>query len=247
MTSEPRRAPAAATETLESGEDLILLTGAPGSKWSGVAHAISFADQINNSDVRLDRSYPATRAPLHFGNYFGPGMEYGKDFDHLETLSKSELLAQFRLPFAAPGGVRLLKSHLFARHLTFLAAMLPKAHFVLVYRKDEECLDWWLEAGGFSITFPDYSWYREVENMRAQIAADNRAILQFVEQRGLRLSRLRSLRPLFDALGLTLSRTKLARLGASDFERQHGFGISDPEELERHLHSRARLARLAFC
>jgi hypothetical protein len=162
---EARALPGGPAEPTEAGEDLIFLTGAPGSKWSTIAHAISFADQINNSDVRPDRSYSGNRAPLHFGNYFGPGMEYGNDFDRLDELPKADLLEQLRLPYSEPGGIRLLKSHLFSRHLPYLKAIFPRARFVLVYRTDDECLDWWLEAGGFSISFPDYSWYREIDRL----------------------------------------------------------------------------------
>ena len=215
----------------EDGGDLIFLTGAPGSKWSPIGHALSFARDINVSDRAEHRSYEVDGAALHFGSYFGPGMEHGRHFDALDQIGKADLLSELSRPYSEAGGVKLLKSHMFARHLEHLCQLFPEARFVLVYRSDDDCLDWWTEAGGFDISFPDYSWYREVETMRAQIALDNAAILEFAERHGLRLARRRSLAPLLEALELELEPDRLGAAGA-------------PEEVAAALHAQARLARI---
>lgn len=230
----------------EDGADVIFVTGAPGSRWSAVAHAVSFADQINRSDSASGRVYARHGKALHFGNYFGPGMGYGDNFDHLDRLSRRELLHEFSRPYADPGGTKLLKSHMFARHLRFLGETFPRARFILAYRPDKACLDWWLEAGGFRISYPDYSWYREVDNMRRQIAVDNHSILEFARANGLRLVQRRTLKPLLSGLGLSFSRGRLGELAAMGADQSLGIASTDPEEIEQLLHARARLCRLAY-
>jgi Sulfotransferase family len=231
--------------TGSAGEDFVFVTGAPGSKWSAIAHAISYADGINNSDVTLSRKYAEVGAPMHFGNYFGPGMEFGNDFDRLEELSREEIERELRRPYSKPGGRLLLKSHLFSRHLGLLAEMFPGARFVLVHRDDDACLDWWLEAGGFDIVFPDYSWYRELDSMRAQIALDNEGIRRLAEERGVPLARRRSFKPLFEALGLSYSAERIAELASTEFERRYGLA-QEGAPTEAELHAYARLADLSW-
>ena len=52
---------------------------------------------------------------------------------------------------------------------------------VLVYRHDEDCYNWWKEAGGWDITYPDYSWYKDDDTIKSQIALQNHAIKKFVD------------------------------------------------------------------
>jgi hypothetical protein len=206
------------------GANIIFVAGAPGSKWSAIAHAVMYADGINTSDLNIERSHQTKSSALHFGNYFGPGMEFGEGFADLTAYSKSELMAEFSAPFQELCGVMILKSHLFSRHLPYLAKTFPKARFLLVHRSDQECLKWWTEAGGFSISFPDYAWYGNTARMAQQIALDNAGILAFAETRGIKLTRHRSMKPCLDALGLTYSMTNIKRVSELDFERRFGFG-----------------------
>jgi len=43
-------------------------------------------------------------------------------------------------------------------------------------------MDWWLEAGGWDITYPDYSWYKDDETMFARICEQNQLILDFAQK-----------------------------------------------------------------
>lgn len=223
-----------ATDASTGGDRYIFITGAPGSKWSVIARAISEADEIDNSDSSVERAYGAHAKLHHFGNYFGPGMEFGADFDSLDKLGKEDIVRELEAPFAAPHGRLLLKSHMFARHLPLLRRLFPQANFVLVYRSDAACVKWWVAAGGFSIAFPDYSWYGEMEALKQQIAVDNAAILAFCESMGLRLSRYRKLDALAAALGLTFSRDVLTPRAGEEAP------AGEP------LHRSASLARLAW-
>jgi len=222
------------------GRRLIFVTGAPGSKWSAISHAVMYAEGVNTSDLRMARAQKDT--PLHFGNYFGPGMEHGDRFANLPSLSREELLAEFALPYQNTDGILLLKSHLFSRHLPLLKEYFPLARFLLVHRTNKQCLTWWKAAGGFRISFPDYTWYEDSENMAEQIALDNRGIEEFARQQGKTLRRHQSLAPVLDALNMRYLSTRTAELGATEFEIKFGFGGRSAEEIEADCHATARLA-----
>lgn len=228
------------------GRDLIFVTGAPGSKWSALAHALAYCDGVDNSDVAEARTYGGDRRTSHFGNYFGPGMEFGDDFDRVDRLTREELLQAFSLPYAGTGGTKLIKSHMFAAHLPALLDMFPAARAIVVHRSDRACLRWWLEAGGFGISFPDYTWYGDEDGMAAQIARDNTGIVDFVSRAGLRLRRYRSMAPIVTQLGLRYSRAGVIAYAATEWERRYGLGDADTfEDIMAALDARARLAQVA--
>jgi hypothetical protein len=193
------------------GRDFVFVAGAPGSKWSTVAYGLTFCEGVDTTDVDATRRYLAVPSTRHVGSYFGPGMEYGQDFDRLGERDPDSLFAELVRPFRAPG-TKILKSHLFSRHLDHLERCFPAARFAVAHRSDDACLEWWLQAGGFDISYPNYAWYREADNMRAQIALDNRAIEDAVASRGIRLSKRRSLSPLLHELGMRLPNAGLTEL-----------------------------------
>jgi hypothetical protein len=194
------------------GEDLILATGAPGSGWSGGLRTLSFADEINNSDLNAEKLYfgPGARGH-HFGTYFGPGEQCGGRFDRLNELSKEEIVAELRKPFAHFGGVKIIKSHQFAYHLDYLVSLFPAARIVCFFREtDELTFDWWHKCGGWSISHPKYDWYHDDERMKRQIAMENAAIKRFVTRNAMRvLNTVFDARTVFSALGLTFTKDSL--------------------------------------
>ncbi len=227
------------------GSDIVFVAGAAGSKWSAIAHALMYAEGINVSDLDLDRSHEGEGRALHFGNYFGPGMEFGEGFVDLSTFSREDLLREFAAPYREPGGIKLLKSHFFSRQLPYLVQTFPKARFVLIHRPDAACLDWWQQAGGFSISFPDYSWYGTMDGMAAQIAIDNQGVAAFAAARNARLVRHRSLAPVLARLGLRYTPDTTRRVAELPFERRFGFGGQPIETIEATCHATARLASIA--
>ena len=44
---------------------------------------------------------------------------------------------------------------------------------------DEASFDWWMQAGGFDISYPNYDWYGDENGMRKEIAQQNKLILDF--------------------------------------------------------------------
>lgn len=231
--------------TLISGERLVFVAGAPGSKWSAVAHALSYADDMNLSDRSKGREYAG--AAKHVGAYFGPGLEFGDRFHQLDTWSKSDLLSEFTKPYEYPSqGRLLLKAHLFSRHLPFLAEMFPSARFVLAHREDDACLKWWLAAGGFQISYPDYSWYQDEDRMRTEIATDNEGIKAFAESLGVKLARRRSMEPVLKALSTRYSPDRIREVASTEVEQRFGLGEGSVDDVVARCHAAARLAAIAI-
>ena len=81
-----------------TGKDLILATGAPGSRWSGTLRMLTANVNVNSTDESPERYYDhvavnpqtgktATRG-WHRGAYWGPDHEFGKHFDKINEMSK---------------------------------------------------------------------------------------------------------------------------------------------------------------
>ena len=55
----------------------------------------------------------------------------------------------------------------------------------MCWRPDKVCYDWWHEAGGWDISWPNYGWYENNNKMWEEICCQNRAILEFVYKNNL--------------------------------------------------------------
>jgi len=145
----------------------ILFTGAPGSKWSSVAENIYRSPDIDRSDSTSARAYKKD-VVKHQGAYFDPGMEFDNGRDNWDR------------PFSGTGR-RIIKSHTFAHQLDELKTL--GYPIVLVYRSHLECYDWWMQAGGFGITYPNYrDYYKDPENMWTEIKRQNVDIKIFIQK-----------------------------------------------------------------
>ena len=143
----------------------ILFTGAPGSKWSSVAANIYRSADIDQTDSASERTY-INNTVRHTGSYFDPGMEFNNTRDNWD------------LPFSGKGK-RIIKSHTFAHDLDELKTLgFP---IVMVYRNDIECFNWWNDAGGFDITYPNYSYFKDQDTMWAHIQSENKDTMHFIK------------------------------------------------------------------
>lgn len=145
------------------------MTGAPGSKWSGVARSIHGSISIDNTDASTERNYSSNTAAhaMHSGAYWDPGMEFGTD------------QSEWDKPFSGTG-TRLIKSHTFAHELEALKEL--GYPIIMVYRNDYECMNQWFNAGGFNITYPNYKpYYKNSGNMWLQIKKQNSDIMDFIQ------------------------------------------------------------------
>jgi hypothetical protein len=169
------------------GEDLILLVGTPGSKWSSVHRILSCSSDINQTEKTHKRTWgrKTTNAGQdytignHRGVYWGPFNEYGHNFDRLNTLTKEDIVNEFMQPFDDWTKTKIIKSHWFAYHLDFLHNVFPKAAFVSCYAPDDECNYWWKKVGGWGLPFPSYRWYENDNRMLDSIKEENSRILKF--------------------------------------------------------------------
>jgi len=169
------------------GEDLILLIGTPGSKWSSVHRILSCSDDINQTEKSDKRSWGRKitngnkeyTIGNHRGVYWGPHNEYGHKFDKINTLSKQEIINEFMQPFENWDKIKIIKSHWFAYHLDFLHNIFPKATFISCYAADDDCYYWWKKVGGWGLPFPSYEWYENDNKMLSSIKEENSKLLKF--------------------------------------------------------------------
>jgi hypothetical protein len=160
----------------------ILVTGAPGSKWSSVVKNIYWSDDIDRTDYSKDREYyheadtPGEPQLMHIGAYWDPGMEF--DVDNWDG------------PFSGHG-TRIIKAHTFAHKLDRLATL---GHpIVMVYRNDVECFEWWKLCGEFGITYPLYNeYYKNLDVMWQHIQRQNRDIQNFIKNNSNRIQQVDS-------------------------------------------------------
>lgn len=167
--------------------DYTFLVGAPGSRWSGVGQIITENYDYNTEDETSWRLYKHGNFTGHKGAYFGPGMELGQKFHMLESTYGKDVDAFLReCDKAWDGrgtGTKMIKCHQFAYNLGWLRRNVSNANILLVKRGNQECFDWWKQAGGWDITYPDYKWYVDDNHMQHYIEAENKLATEFVSRR----------------------------------------------------------------
>ena len=162
------------------------MTGAPGSKWSSVSKHIYYSKDVDHSDYSEDRTYfhdaPGSMQLMHLGAYFDPQMEFGDFFDRLDQYSKEDIEVELDKPFSGTGK-RIVKSHSFSNHLSFIRKTWPECPIITVERSNDSCLGWWVKCGHFNITYPNYNYFKNFRSMNEHIANENFNILRFREER----------------------------------------------------------------
>lgn len=153
----------------------IFFTGVPGSRWSGLAQKIEQELNLNISDRTPARTYAHGEFTGHQGAYFGTGMEFPAKLD----------TATLDAPYADQGPGKLHKSHEWAYMLDAITELYPQDPIFLIYRPTKSSFDWWKQAGGWDISYPDYKWYIDDETMIRKIDEQNQLILKFASQKQL--------------------------------------------------------------
>jgi hypothetical protein len=155
----------------------IFVSGAPGSKWSSVVKNIYYSPDIDSTDYSDERTYwhdaSGTYDLMHLGVYWGPAMEFGDWFEHLDQHTREECEAEFDRPFSGTG-VRIIKSHVFGYHVDYIKQTWPDCPIVLIDRSDDACLGWWVKCGEFQISYPAYrDYYKDLRSMAVAIVREN--------------------------------------------------------------------------
>jgi hypothetical protein len=195
-----------------SGEDLVLMIGCPGSRWSSVFLDIAKSPDVNTSEWceenKWDQEIENVWGELiyigvHRGVYWGPGNTYGEGFENLFNMSKAEILTEFMKPFENWDKIKVIKSHWFAYHIEYLQALFPKAKIVSCYANDIDSFYWWHKCGGWGMLFPNYTWYNDDSRMLEKIKEENYRILKFNKDRHVPFKHM-SLGEFYSNLGLSL-------------------------------------------
>ena len=164
--------------------DYTFLVGAPGSRWSGVGQIVADYYNYNKEDETDWRVYRHGDFSGHRGAYWGPGMELGQNFHMLKTHYNSNVdgfLKDCDKAWDGHGtGTRMVKCHQFAYNLDWIYNNIPNSNILLVKRDNQKCFDWWKQAGGWEITYPNYEWYVDDSHMRHYIEAENNCSMNFV-------------------------------------------------------------------
>ena len=149
----------------------VLMTGAPGSKWSSVFKNIHRSADVDQTDYTEQRTYwhdadtPGTKQLMHTGAYWDPGMEFDCNIEEWDK------------PFSGLGK-RIIKAHTFAHQLDNLKDL--GYPIIMVYRNDHECMEWWKLCGEFSITYPNYQHFENLDKMWYHIQEENKDIMNFM-------------------------------------------------------------------
>lgn len=152
----------------------LFFTGVPGSRWSGIAQLIESTGGFDTTDRTPEREYTHAEFSGHVGAYFGTGMEFPAELDK----------ANIDAPFSGTG-CKLIKSHEWHNQLDAISEQYPEDWILIVQRPIERSLNWWIEAGGFDITYPDYSHYQNVQGMIKAMHTADKDYKQFAKDRGL--------------------------------------------------------------
>jgi hypothetical protein len=193
------------------GDDIIIATGVPGSKWSGIFKSMSLVPSlINNScgdglgygkEFFDTRKGEIRRYGWHYGKYWGPHHDQGHGFDDLRSMTKKEILVEFMKPYENWDMVKIIKSHWFAYDLDYLIELFPHAKVVACYLPDDYAFKWWHKLGGWDIKYPPYDWYVNDAKMKTEIRISNGLLLKFFTEKGIDLKAFPDFEEVYKALG----------------------------------------------
>jgi len=195
----------------------ILMTGAPGSKWSSVSRTLCVSSDIDSSDMSVERQYVANdrNYAMHAGAYWDPGMEFSNEFEDWDKPFKSFKDTK----------TRLIKSHTFSHKLTRLSKDYDYP-IIMVFRNDFECMNQWFDAGGFNIKYPNYkSYYVNDKIMFQEIKSQNLYIMNFIQANRHRVVRVKNNMELADVC--SVARPNAKNIYPCDSEGVHNYNKKD--------------------
>jgi hypothetical protein len=197
----------------------IFVAGAPGSKWSSVVKNIYYSASIDRSDYSDARTYSHTNAGkteiLHLGAYFDPGMEFELP-ESMSVLTRKQAENIFDQPFNG-AGVRIIKSHIFSYkdNIDYLRELWPDCPVVLVQRPSDVCLQWWIKAGQFNISYPSYhKYYKDLTRAAHLIEQQNNGLINALANYP--SQQVSNNQELADVLGISQPLTKYSQTYESD-------------------------------
>lgn len=172
----------------------IWFCGVPGSKWSGIDTRLREVINADRSDETDERRFyhrplnPNDPFNGHSGSYFGPGMGCGENWIDFNYMTPADLQYDIDEIFTGEG-IRVIKSHQFARHfnLDYIWNHFAGDYIALCYRESQKSFAWWCEVMDFTPEhYPDYRpAYTDYNHMRPLIFEENAKICDFAMRKGL--------------------------------------------------------------
>lgn len=160
--------------------DMIFFTGVPGSRWSGIAQEMKQNPKFNSTDRTPNRKYFHEEYSGHIDAYFGTGMEFPAN-----PAEGGLCQTNLNKPFSSwekSTGCKLLMSHEWPYYFEEIIQKYPNEWIQLVYRENQKSFEWWKQAGGFNISYPNYSWFKDDFTMMSRIEEINYLILDFAQK-----------------------------------------------------------------
>jgi hypothetical protein len=180
------------------------VAGVPGSSWSMISHRLKLVLGHDISDVTDNRSQklpklsqrtgdprkdPSRPLYSHYGSYFGPHNEFGEHFDDIpNNYTLESFYDECRLPFVNTSNshTKCIRSHWFSYNLDWLWENCKGNSIFLIYKPTDLAIKWWFKRGGWSISHPVYTWYKDDETIKQQINEENNNLLKFAEEKNLK-------------------------------------------------------------
>ena len=168
----------------------VFITGAPGSRWGRIEFFLAQHSKLVDNSAWLPYLVDKpSNLTTHQHKFFGPYNEHGERFDVLHLLGRDGIFQELDRAFdpTHTGSVRFVRCHHFAYQLDWIAENLPEVDIIMMLRESNLCYKWWHEAGGWDISYPNYTWYAHSEKMRRQIIIENNCMLKFMRDKRLEM------------------------------------------------------------
>lgn len=172
----------------------VWFCGIPGSRWSGIdihMRRTLFCDRTDETPERTQYHRPVSPDDInngHRGSYFGPGMGCGEDWIDFNYFKPHKLLDDIDEVFSGEG-LRIIKSHFFARHfnLDYIWNHFSGDYICLVYREPQKSFAWWSEVMDFDEDhYPDYRpGYKNYDRMHDLLWRESSKITDFAIRKGM--------------------------------------------------------------
>jgi hypothetical protein len=175
-----------------SNKKYVFLTGVPGSRWGRPENMIyEQADIIDISCRWPHQQDNPKHGTRHIYTFWGPFHEHGEQFDRLDLLGPGEVMRQIDAVYDDndPRPYRIIRCHWFSYQLDWIAEHMPWIDILMVFREPEMSYRWWIQSGGWDISYPNYTWYSNDAVMKRQIMIEHKLMLKFCRDHGLKQER----------------------------------------------------------
>jgi hypothetical protein len=175
---------------MKKNKKYIFLVGVPGSRWGRIE---SMLYQLNSDLIDVSCKSPHQQdhpehGTQHIYTFWGPYHEHGDQFDRLDLLGPQEVMRQIDAAYDDndPRPYRIVRCHWFSYQLDWIRENMPWIDVLMVFREPEMSYRWWIQSGGWDISYPNYAWYGTDQVLRRQIMVEHKLMMKFAREQGLK-------------------------------------------------------------